>query len=97
MSNKDPQNAIERLTDALKAIATSPKDASARCKLAQSILWPLSADGHGPVFPEKTDKDLFKKIINFNHVDYEIPDQAEKFLKMIWELYWNMSKNKEGD
>lgn len=97
MSNKDPKNAIERLTNALEAIATSPKDAPARCELAYLILCPLSADGFGPVFPRKDDKDLFDKIINFNHADYKIHDQAEEFLKMIWKLYWNMSKNSEGD
>lgn len=95
MSEKDPRNAMERLTHALNAIATSPRNAKERCLLAWSILAPLSADGFGPVFPRKEDKAIFEQIMTNDDSLLSNDDNCEKFLNLVWDLYWRMSENQQ--
>lgn len=94
MSTKDPRNAIERLTNALNAIATSPRDARQRCALAWSILVPLSADGFGPVFPQQQDKAMFDQIMETDATALD-EEGCGRFLEMVWTLYWRMSDNEQ--
>ena len=94
MSKKDPRNAMERLTNALNAIATSPRNARQRCELAWSVLAPLSADGFGPVFPQQEDKAVFDRIMQANTASLD-EEGCERFLNLVWDLYWRMSENQQ--
>ena len=88
-NKKDPFNTIERLTNALEAIATSEKSAQNRFEMAQEYLLPLRSSE----FPEQADRELFYQIMNEFNVE-EMTDQSySEALNSIWQLYWNMTAN----
>lgn len=90
-SKKDPKRTIERLTQALCFLATSPAPARERYSGARQIILPLLKTD----FPLTEDQERFAKI--FEATPDTVPDTAlGEHMKAIWELYWRMSDNHDG-
>ncbi|MCY7264346.1 hypothetical protein [Pseudomonas protegens] len=88
---KDPHNTVERLTKALESMATGGS-APDRAQAVLSELFPLLPSE----FPRPEAQTLFEAIISFDAVRSGISlDEYEKFFQSVWDLYWQMSSNRE--
>lgn len=89
-SEKDPKNTVERLTNALHCLATSPETARQRYASARNIILPLLKTD----FPLPEDQERFAKI--FAATPDNVPDgELGERMAAIWELYWRMSENRQ--
>ena len=89
-SQQDPENTVERLTNALRHLATSTGTAFQRYDAAWHLIFKLrKAD-----FPLVEDQERFEKIMAASPATIHTDELGDR-INEVWELYWRMSSNKQ--